>query len=323
MLSRLHKTLFTATRIATVRHGVFAPCQRSIFSSNKLRSTTTLPIRAYPIGIPLTAKYVVDNHTRIQLAKENLKNHLDCDSSQDLGKFVDVLFDFKKASELIKKIDTRARQLVNDKHPTLFDEYEKVTSQTNNAELETFLKMQFLPALRNIVRELAKHYKFDTNYVESIHHVLPDDDYMDLIAAGKLVIDIGENGHGPLPHIIAAFIMGELESERAISSATQLYQSLAERSYNLRCYSPDKVNYLHRFALLLDANIPYGMFSNPATFSNFLLFECETLRGLASICKKHSDLLSAIACKEWEELGCSQEYIMGKIIDSAKYVRPR
>jgi hypothetical protein len=301
-------------------HPRFFNTTPSLFGSH-IKPMATIPLPAYPysLGPTLTLDYTIQHITAIHQSREELKYRLDAERNQDLCTFVDVLFDFKKFSALIHKVDKKTQKIITKKYGQLFQQYNEAL--TNPECLDNFLRSQFLPALRNIVHELAKHYQFDTNPIESIDGILLDADFMELIEKGKLILDMGEDGHGPLPHIIAAFMMAELQHEGAITSAVSLYQSLSQRSN--KAYCTERVDFRPRFSLLLDSNYAKAMFSNPASFSNHVLSHSDALQKLNAICKNHSKALTDILLGEAVALKCPQHYSMGTIIDTAKYPRPK
>lgn len=282
------------------------------FSSSLIKKT-----RAYPAGPVLNLDYIKQNQNVIARSKQKLKIFLSChkDRHSDLTTFVDLLFDFDHAVRTLNRIDGQAKKSVEQIDRRLFPDFHLVLQEGKNDKLTLFLKERFLPSLRAIFQDLAHHYGFHPELVETNDGLLLDDDYMDFIKQGKLVLDLGEDGHGPLPHIIAAFMMKELEIEGRIGSALALYQSLTERC---DYYCPDRVNYLYRFHLLLDFPSTYPLsatlFCNPSSLANHLLFHGTTLRQIAVICKNHANPLAAHSLAEWKEKENKHYLSKGKVL---------
>jgi hypothetical protein len=252
-------------------------------------SNSALPnpfkVRDYPCGTQITP---------IAAKKQWLLTQLQPSPSfsSQLNRFVETLFDRQEATRLIKLIDAEADAIVAKQFPTLFCEYMIQTPVTMDAWLQT----NFLPALQKIIEALATLHRFKPENVVRLHDILLDDHLMeDYISKGKLIIDMGEDGHGPLPHVIAAFMMGRLELEGKLGSAEYFYQSLASRT---RAYCPERNYFRHQFSLLLDATTDDAMFANPASLANHLLQHCHSLGKLASICRMHSKALLELSQQE-------------------------
>ena len=291
--------------------------QSNSFSTLLSQPTTAFQTSPYVSGPVLTPNFVQRNKAVIEDSKKELKKLLDPAHPQikDLSVFIDCLFDFEKSKKLIQKIDSQTKKILAIIKPGLFVEYEKLAHENQKAVLNEFFKNQFLPTLRTTFQELAKHYGFDPKLVETNDGLLLDDDYMDFVLQRKLILDLGEDGHGPFPHMIAAFMMKELELEAKLFDAGSLYQSLAHRS---QLYCPHRMNFEYSFRLLLD--LPNGfplrstVFCNPSSLSNHLLFNSSTLKQFAVVCKKHSSFLAQLSCAEWKERENKNHLSMGKVL---------
>lgn len=300
------------------------PIQFTAFNGNRFFNTkpatseaTPFSARPYIMGPVLTPEFVRKNQLSNENSKRELKAVLDCNKPQqkDLSIFIDVLFDLEKSKKLISNIDYQTQKIIAQKCPELFQNYQKIVLENKPEALDAFFKSSFLPALRTVFRELAQHYGFNSALVETNDGVLLDEDYMDFVSQGKLILDLGEDGHGPFPHIIAAFMMKELEKIGQISSALSLYQSLAERSSQ---YCPHRANFNYRFQLLLDFPNAYPFsstqFCNPSSLANHLLLHGKALKPFASICKNHSQSLAKLSLQEWDELENKSHLVRGKVI---------
>ncbi len=263
--------------------------------------TNSFSVKAYPAGPVLTSSYEQSKQVEIAASKRELKKFLVC-QDPDLSSFVDLLFDYKGSARILLKIDAQAEKTIDELDPGLFGEFQQVLQEGRADQLNVFFTDRFLPSLRKIFSRLAQHYGFEPDLVETNDGLLLDDDFIEFVEQGKLYLDLGEDAHGPLPHLIAAFMMKEFEAEGRIASARSLYQSLTERC---EYYCPERTNYVHRFLLLLDYPNCYPItetvFCNPASLSNHLLFYGKSLGQLAVICKNHARELREISRAEWRE----------------------
>lgn len=300
MLSRptKHKTLFN--------NAFFTTFARQSFFSHEAK-----PAFYYPLGKILTPAFAQKHRAEINAEKANQKHWLDCKEQNELGVLVDALSDFDTSSLLIKRIDGKTKECLDRDFPTLMDAYNNIDKE-DRASLSKFLQHQFLPATRSVFQSLAKHYGFDEHLIETSDGLLLEDDFVDLIQDGKLVLDFGETGHGPLPHIIAAFMMKELELEDKISCAVKLYQSLSQRSNK---YCPHRLNFLPRFNVLLDTSMPSGMlmFGNPSSLANHLIENCDALRSIARVCKNYDYLISELSVEAWNANNDKPHLVKGLI----------
>jgi hypothetical protein len=279
------------------------------FFSSPSRALSATPYRN---GALLTPDFIRQHQQDINSKKALLKAHIACQPSSDMDTFVDTLFNFDCSSKLIQKIDVKATDMLLRNAPELFDEYKIVIAENNITSLRAFLRHRFLPAARVILQDLAKHYGFDAKLTETSNGLLLDDDYINLVNEGKLVVDFGEDAHGPFPHVIAAFMMKEMQMTGQIRSALDLYQSLGERSLH---YCPHRMNFLHCFNLLLDRPSKMMVFGNPSSLSNYLLTHCDGLKKMNVICKLHAHLIMNVAEQEWAFTENKPYLSKGKIRD--------
>jgi hypothetical protein len=306
MLTRTMRTFFNASTVAFKKPAFFnvKPAFYRPFFTQMTAQYRRPVINPYVAGVVLSPQFINENKEKIALAKTSLQDNLRCGMSNDLAVFIDTLFDFEKSAALI----------LSQQFPTLFQDYEVLLENDDSNGLEFYLKNIFLPALRSVFKTLAAHYGFDSHLVESSHGVILDDDYMDFVKKGMLVLDPGEDGHGPLPHIVAAFMMKELEFEGKIDSALDLYKSLSLRSESYYC--PSRVNFVYYFYLLLDYPVISGthMFGNPSSLSNHLLTHCDALKNFAYICKKHSHNLCRFTAEDWQNSKDKDFITVGRIL---------
>jgi hypothetical protein len=316
MLTRTMRTFFNASAVAFKKPTFFnvkPVLYRSFFSQISAQYKFP-PINPYVAGVVLSPQFLNTNKEKIGRAKTSLQEHLRCGMSKDLEVFVDTLFDFEKSAALIAKIDAVTATVLSEQFPTLFRDYEQLVENNDSNNLDFYLKNSFLPALRSVFKTLAVHYGYDSHLVESSHGVILDDDYMDFVQKGMLVLDPGEDGHGPLPHIVAAFMMKELEFEGRIDSALDLYKSLSSRSKSYYC--PTRVNFVYYFYLLLDYPVISGthMFGNPSSLSNHLLTHGDALKNFAYICKKHSHALCRFTEEDWKNSNTKDFITVGRVL---------
>jgi hypothetical protein len=287
-----------------------------LFNSPAAFSKDLFPTSYYVMGPPLTPDLVKSHQGAIQNSKTHLKDLLDCKKpdQKDLSLFVDLLFDVEKSQKILNKIDGQTQRILKEIQPQLFQAYQTARSQPQKTE--EFLKRKFLPTLRTVFQRLASHYGFDSALIETNDGVLLDDDYMDFVQQGKLVLDLGEDGHGPLPHIIAVFMMKELELAGEIASAKALYCSLAQKC---NYYCIDRADLAYRFLLLLDYPNSYPLthtqLCNPSSLANQLLSQGQALKALASICKTHSHALAKLSTDEWEQKDNKRYLVRGKVLE--------
>lgn len=288
--------------------------------SPRLFSPLGSTLRPYCLGPVLSRFYVNLHQEKVVASKQQMKLFLACEETRqkDLFTYVDLLFDFEEASKVINKVDAEAKSTLNAIDPKLFSDYARLAVEKDPEATPRFLQSRFLPALRKVFQTLAEHYGFDPQLAETSEGVLLDEDYLDFVRAGKMILDLGEDGHGPLPHMTAAFMMKELEKAGHIHNARSLYQALAEKS---KFYCAERVDYTSRFLVLLDFPHPHLMsptvFCNPSSLSNHLLHNGETLKQFARLCKKHSDELMQLSSKEWEQRPDKPLLTRGKIMRSA------
>jgi hypothetical protein len=316
MLTRTMKTFFN-TSYAAFKKPAFFQVKPALYRRffTELSGQRRFPaVTPYVAGVVLSRQFITENKAKIDVAKKTLQAHLCCDRSADLDVFVNTLFDFEKSAALIAKIDSVASQVVSLQFPTLFQEYKQLFETSDDNALHVFLKNTFLPALRSVFKTLAGHYGFDSHLIETSNGVILDDDYMDFVRQGVLVLDLGEDGHGPLPHMMAAFMMKELELERGIQSALNLYKSLSLRSASYYC--PSLMNYVYYFYLLLDYPATSGthMFGNPSSMSNHLLMQGDVLKEFTSICKMHSGALCRFASDDWQNSNDKNYITVGRVL---------
>lgn len=265
-----------------------------------MRSLTTStayykPPLYYSLGQKISSAYTIRHQKTIQESKQRIIMSLGNNINKDLIIFIDTLFDFNKFSLLIQKIDLNIKNMVAKDYDFLHA-YKKITEKTQ--PFEHYLQEVFLPFIRRLIQSAALHYQFYENIIESSDQILLEEDFTNLIEQEKLILDFAEDGHGPFPHIIAAFIMKELELAGDILSANQLYRSLAMPSIK---YCASKANFFSRFNLILDSAEKHSMFANPASFSNHLLGNTNILKEISFVCKKHSHTIDRIAVELWKK----------------------
>ncbi len=145
-----------------------------------------------------------------------------------------------------------------------------------------------IPTLRRLVSGLSQHYGFDRHFVETGGGdvlLSPEAFKTHILAKGRLLLDLGETGHGPIPHLISACMMKEMEESGLIKDAKTLYALLAHDSKDLNDHLTD----FKCFFSFAQDNIDSVGLSQPSHFANFIIENTTELPHLSALTRAICD----------------------------------
>ena len=194
------------------------------------------------------------------------------DSSKDMKVFMTTLLDMKKVSGLLDKVN-------RDLEPIIAKYF------TDPSEMST--KDQ-LNAVRSTVTELAVKYGFSSEVFETGEGVLLLYNFIEgTVENNRVLLDIGENGHGALAHFWQTCLLAKLEENGEIENAQNTYKELGTDSNR---FNGAEFDYKFKMLDSIDKDL---LFANPATMANFCLDpsrnpeEKKAIQFLTNICKSN------------------------------------
>lgn len=182
---------------------------------------------------------------------------------KDIATLVETLASPSKTFGLIKKIDTVTKPIVT-----------AVKTQFGR-DLSSATAIEHKDNLRRITADLCKYYGYGPMFLETVHGVLDPQTFLNILVHELPLLDLGENGHGPLVHLVHLFMMEEMAREGSINCSKTLYKALGQDSAKFL----DPINELV-FGVILDGE--EGLF-NPAAFANAIMDKPDTFPTLAPL----------------------------------------
>lgn len=224
-------------------------------------------LSSYPLGIEKPTRIYFEPKSASILAAEK---HIILDKAQrrtpDLDIFIEYLCNPLKCLPLIQKVDTIIGELL------ALEAGDSIAYIPSDTLLQT---------ARKLVSGLARHYGFESQFIEtgSTEGTLPPETFKSIIENHMLLLDVGETGHGPIPHLISACMMKEMERVGLISDSKETYKLLVQLSTKQNDEFTDYIN----FFVFAQDNVDSIGLSQPATFANFIIENSATLPHLSPL----------------------------------------